>query len=124
MNGGQQNHEVTIGELSRNLRDFREDSSKQMGGIRTDMQMAISKLENAVHDVRTAVAEAPYVDQTLWEEVRKSQGERIGESERDIVEIKGTLTKVNQLAWGAVISVMVTVVGGGTLAVITLVLQK
>lgn len=115
MNDG---HEITIGEISRNLRDFREDSSKQMGGIRSDMQTAISKLESAVHDVRTAIAEAPYVDQTLWEEVRKSQGERIGELEKDIVELRGVLSRVNQRAWGAVLSILGSVIAAVIIALV------
>jgi hypothetical protein len=93
-------HEVTVGELGRNVRDFR-----------TDMQITVSKLETAVHEVRSEITRAPYVNTAIFEEVRKSQGERIG-------ELEDTVRRVNAVAWGAVISMVVSVTGGVVLALL------
>lgn len=104
-------HDITVGELGRNLRDFRADTQTNLNSVRTDTQIAISKLESAIHDVRTAIAQAPYVNSAIFEEVRKSQGERIG-------ELEDTVSRVNQVAWGAVISILVSIVGGVIVAVL------
>lgn len=104
-------HEVTVGELGRNLRDFRSDTQTNLNSVRTDTQIAVSKLESAIHEMRTTIAQAPYVNTAIFEEVRKSQGERIG-------ELEDTVRKVNSVAWGAIISLLVTVVGSIVVALV------
>lgn len=110
--------EVTTGEIARNLRDMRTDTQVQNNAMRNDMQLAIGKLEAGIHEVRVQIAEAPYVHNGIFEEVRKSQGERIGEIEKDVIEIRSTLARVNQVLWGAVISIFCSVVGGIVLAIL------
>lgn len=109
---------VTVGELSRNIRDFRLDAAANINAVRSDTQSTIAKLETAVQDVRTAVAEAPYVHSGIFEEVRRAQGERLGELERDLIGLQQALSKANALAWGAIVSLVVSVTGAIIVAVV------
>ena len=115
--------DVTVGEIVRTLRDFRADQHMQNNATRNDMQVAIGKLENALNETRMQIAQAPYVHEQIFEEVRRSQGERIGELEKDIINVNAQLTRVSQLLWGAVVSIIVSVVAGVILAVVTMVIK-
>lgn len=80
-------HDITTAELARNLRDYRNDTSKALHDVRNEMTGALGRFGLELDDLASTMSKG-YVSVQLWEEVRRNQGERIGALEQRMAKLE------------------------------------
>lgn len=100
--------DVSIPELSRSLRDYRDDTRQSIHGVRNDMASFMAKFELALNEVVSEMSRG-YVSLAVWEEVRNNQakrteeirfnqGERIGAVEQRMTKLEESVDRRSDLS--------------------------